>query len=128
VLVDDDTTSWLSWNVFAGEFAHTIGARTVRIEDGGIEGAYFFDHVRAARRPVLSSPKGQTTTLPPDLARRPVIDPEVIWTWSLVWRRDELRPTVLAAADAITRDVGDLGIHSSGVWLPAGDPHRKLGG
>jgi len=66
--------------------------------------------------------------LPPDLARRPVIDPEVIWTWSLVWRRDELRPTVLAAADAITRDVGDLGIHGSGVWLPEGDPHRKLGG
>jgi DNA-binding transcriptional LysR family regulator len=128
VLVDDDTTSWSSWNVFAGEFAHTTGARIVRIEDGGIEGAYFFDHVRAARRPVLSSPKGQTTTLPPDLARRPVIDPEVIWTWSLVWRRDEVRPTVLAAADAITRDVGDLGIHGSGVWLPAGDPHRKVGG
>jgi DNA-binding transcriptional LysR family regulator len=124
VLVDDDTTSWSSWNVFAGEFAHTTGARVVRIEDGGIEGAYFFAHVRANRRPLLSSPKGQTMSLPPDLARRPVIDPEVIWTWSLVWRRDELRPTVLAATDAITRDVGDLGIHGSGVWLPAGDPHR----
>jgi DNA-binding transcriptional LysR family regulator len=128
VLVDDDTTSWLSWNVFAGEFTHTTGARIVRIEDGGIAGPSFFDHVRANRRPLLSSPKGQTTTLPPDLARRPVIDPEVIWTWSLVWRRDEVRPTVLAAADAITRDVGDLGIHGSGVWLPEGDPHRKLGG
>jgi hypothetical protein len=23
VLVDDDTTSWLSWNMFVGEFAHT---------------------------------------------------------------------------------------------------------
>jgi hypothetical protein len=51
-----------------------------------------------------------------------------VWTWSLVWRRDEVRPTVLAAADAITRDVGDLGIHGRGVWLPEGDPHRKLGG
>ena len=42
----------------------------VRIEDGGITGPYFFDHVRANRRPLLSSPKGQTTTLPPDLARK----------------------------------------------------------
>jgi DNA-binding transcriptional LysR family regulator len=128
VLVDDDTTSWSSWNLFAGELAHATGAQIVRIEDGGIEGAYFFDHVRAARRPVLSSPKGQTTNLPPDLIRRPVTDPEVIWTWSLVWRRDETRPTVLAAAEAITGDVGELGIHGGRVWLPAGDPHRQLGG
>jgi DNA-binding transcriptional LysR family regulator len=128
VLVDDDTTSWLSWNVFAGELAHTTGARIVRIEDGGIAGPYFFDHVRANRRPLLCSPKGQTMTVPPDLARRPVIDPEVIWTWSLVWRRDEVRPTVLAAVDAITRDVGDLGLHGGGVWLPADDPHRHVGG
>jgi DNA-binding transcriptional LysR family regulator len=128
VLVDDDTTSWSSWNLFAGEFAHATGARIVRIEDGGIEGAYFFDHVRAASRPVLSSPKGSTTKLPPDLVCRSVADPEVIWTWSLVWRRDESRPTVLGAVDAIAGDVGDLGIRGGDVWLPAGDPHRNLGG
>jgi hypothetical protein len=81
---------------------------------------------------VLSSPKGQTASLPPDLVRRPVTDPAVIWTWSLVSRRDEARPAVLAAAEAIIGDVGDLGIHGGvhggGVWLPAGDPHRRLGG
>ncbi|MFD9670128.1 LysR family transcriptional regulator [Rhodococcus sp. NPDC059968] len=102
LLVDDDATSWSSWNLFAEQLAH----------------------VRAAGRPVLNSPKGQTTTLPPDLVARPVINPAVIWTWSLVWRRNEIRPVVLAAADALTRDIGDLGIHDSGVWLPADDPHR----
>jgi hypothetical protein len=32
---------------------------------------------------------------------------------------------VLAAAEAITRDVGgELGLHDPGVWLPDADPHR----
>jgi hypothetical protein len=53
-----------------------------------------------------------------------VIDPAVIWTWSLVGRRDEDRPVVLAAADALTHDVGDLGIHDPATWLPEDDPHR----
>ena len=128
VLVDDDTTSWLSWNLFAEEFAHATGARLVRIDDGGVTGAGFFDRVRTGRGPVLNSPKGQTATLPPDLVRRPVVEPEVIWTWSLVWRRDEVRTTVLAAAEAITGGVGDFGIHGGGVWLPESDPHRSLGG
>ncbi|MFD6060844.1 MULTISPECIES: LysR family transcriptional regulator [Rhodococcus] len=124
LLVDDDATSWSSWNLFAEQLARDTGARILRIDDGGITGPAFFDHVRAAGRPVLNSPKGQTTTLPPDLAARPVINPAVIWTWSLVWRRNEIRPVVLAATDALTRDVGDLGIHDSGIWLPADDPHR----
>ena len=73
---------------------------------------------------MLNSPKGQRATLPPDLGQHPVIEPVVMWTWSLVWRRDEIRPVVVAAAEAITRDVGDVGIHDPGTWLPAGDPHR----
>ncbi|MFC0449223.1 LysR family transcriptional regulator [Rhodococcus jostii] len=124
LLVDDDATSWSSWNLFAEQLARDTGARILRIDDGGITGPAFFDHVRAAGRPVLNSPKGQTTTLPPDLVARPVINPAVFWTWSLVWRRNEIRPVVLAAADALTRDVGDAGIRDSGVWLPADDPHR----
>jgi len=48
----------------------------------------------------------------------------VMWTWSLVWRREETRPVVLAAAEAITRDVGELGLHDPGTWLPDGDPHK----
>jgi DNA-binding transcriptional LysR family regulator len=124
VLVDDDATSWASWNVFAGQLAHDTGARIQRIGDGGITGAAFFDHVRATGRPVLNSPKGQGATLPPDLVQRPVIEPAVMWTWSLVWRRDEVRPVVLAAAEAIARNVGDLGLHEPGTWLPDGDPHK----
>ena len=124
VLVDDDATSWASWNVFAGQLAHDTGARIRRTDDGGITGPAFFDHVRAVGRPVLNSPKGQGVTLPPDLVQRPVIDPAVMWTWSLVWRRDEVRPAVLAAAEAIAGDVGDLGLHEPGTWLPDGDPHK----
>lgn len=128
VLVDDDVTTWLSWNVFAEEFAHDTGARIRRIHNGAITGPAFFDHVRVCTTPVLNSPKGQTTPLPPDLVQRPVIDPEVLWTWWLVRRAGEVRATVLAAAEAITRDVGDLGLDREGVWLSAHDPFRALGG
>jgi DNA-binding transcriptional LysR family regulator len=124
VLVDDDAASWASWNLFAEQLARDTGARIQRIDDGGITGPAFFDHVRAAGRPVLNSPKDQGATLPPDLTQRLVIDPAVMWTWSLVWRRDETRPVVLAAAEAITRDVGELGLHDPDTWLPDGDPHK----
>ena len=124
VLVDADVTSWSSWNEFAEELARDTGARILRIDNGGITGPAFFDHVRAGDRPVLNSPKGQTTPLPPDLARRPVIGPEIHWTWSLVLRHNENRSAVLAAAAALTRDVGDLALHAAGSWLPADDPHR----
>jgi DNA-binding transcriptional LysR family regulator len=102
VLLDDDTTSWASWNHYAGQLARDTGARAVRIHNGGITGPAFFDHVRGSRRPIINSPKGQTTPLPPDLVRRSVIAPQVYWTWTLVWRRDEERAAVLAAADALT--------------------------
>ncbi|SDF82593.1 regulatory helix-turn-helix protein, lysR family [Lentzea fradiae] len=128
VLVDDDVTSWQSWNDYAEEFARDTGAAVRRIHNGAITGPAFFDHVRDCTTPVLNSPKGQTTPLPPDLVQRPVVGPEALWTWSLVRRADEVRADVIAAAEAITRDVGDLGLGRDGVWLPADDPHRALGG
>jgi hypothetical protein len=127
VLVDADAVSWDSWNVFAEEFARDTGAHVVRVEDGGITGPAFFDHVRRLRRPVLNSPKGQTTPLPPDLVQRPVVHPSPFWTWSLVSRQDEPRTAVRAAVDALSRDIGPLGLDADTVWLPADDPHRTAG-
>jgi hypothetical protein len=124
VLLDNDTTSWSSWNVYAEQLAEDTGARAIRISDGGITGPAFFDHVRHSSRPVVNSPKGQTTPLPPDLVQRPVTAPEIHWTWSLVWRESEDRPAVLAVVDALCDGVGDLGLHTAGAWLPDGDPHR----
>jgi hypothetical protein len=96
----------------------------VPISDGGITGPAFFDHVRRSRRPVVNSPKGQTTSLPPDLVRREIVGPTVHWTWSLVWRESETRTGVLAAVDALCDGVGDLGLRAPDAWLPEGDPHR----
>jgi len=125
VLLDDDTTSWASWNLYAGQFARDTGARAVRVSDGGITGPAFFDHVRRSSRPIVNSPKGQTTPLPPDLMLRPVIAPRLYWTWSLVWRRGEERAAVLSVVDALTDGVGDLGIHAPDAWLPDGDPYKR---
>ncbi|HEY3465168.1 MAG TPA: LysR family transcriptional regulator [Amycolatopsis sp.] len=122
VLVDGDTDSWASWNAFAEEFARDTGAAVVRTEDGGVTGPAFFDHVRRLRRPVLNSPKGQTAPVPADLARRPVVDPAPFWTWSLVSRLDETRAPVLAAVEALSREVGP-GVLDPAGWLPADDPH-----
>jgi hypothetical protein len=127
VLIDADTVSWKSWNVFAEEFARDTGARVVRIEDGGITGPAFFDHVRRLRRPVINSPKGQTTPVPPDLTQRPVVHPSPFWTWSLVSRQNETRTVVRAALDALSRDAGQLGLDAGTTWLPADDPHRPAG-
>ncbi|MDT7596607.1 MAG: hypothetical protein QOJ06_2153, partial [Pseudonocardiales bacterium] len=114
-------------NVFAEEFARDTGARVVRVEDGGITGPAFFDHVRRLRRPVINSPKGQTTPVPPDLTQRPVVHPSPFWTWSLVSRQNETRTVVRAAFDALSRDAGQLGLDASTTWLPADDPHRPAG-
>jgi DNA-binding transcriptional LysR family regulator len=124
VLVDADGASWASWNIFAEEFARDTGARVVHIEDGGITGPAFFEHVRQLRQPVLNSPKGQTTPVPPDLVQRVVVRPSPAWTWSLVWRRDETRKAVRAVVDALSRDIDPLGLDADTTWLPAGDPHR----
>ncbi|MET9015792.1 LysR family transcriptional regulator [Streptomyces olivaceoviridis] len=125
VLLDDDATAWPTWNAYAEQFARDTGARTVRICDGGITGPAFFDHVRRSRRPILNSPKSQTTPLPPELVACPVVEPKVYWTWSLVWRRGETRTAVLDTVDALTDGVGDFGIHDPDAWLPADDPYRQ---
>ena len=127
VLLDADTASWSSWNLYAEALARDTGARIVRIDDGGITGPLFFDHVRRLRRPVINSPKGQTTPVPPDLVQRPVVNPSPYWTWSLVSRRDETRTAVRATIEALTHDVGSFGLDADTAWIPAADPHRITG-
>ncbi|MFK4084186.1 LysR family transcriptional regulator [Kribbella sp. NPDC020789] len=123
VLVDADAATWASWNIYALEFARETGATIERIDDHGITGTAFFDHVRRLGRPVLSSPKRDATPWPSGFVRRPVIDPGPVWTWALVWRSDESDPAVLAAADALTREVAvDFG--PAPYWLPGDDPFR----
>ena len=126
VLVDADEASWSSWNQLRRAVRRATPARrVVRIDDGGITGPAFFDHVRTLGGARWSTrPRVRTPPCRPISAQRPVIEPTVMWTWSLVSRRDEIRPVVVAAAEAITRDVGDLGLRDPGTWLPAGDPHR----
>ncbi len=125
VLVDADETSWLSWNRYAQEFAADTSATRIPIDDGGITGRAFFDHVRRLRRPLVNSPKGQTAPVPPDLVQRPIVAPAPYWTWSLVWRRAESQPSVLAAVKALTDDRGGLTFDIGVAWLPSGDPYRK---
>ncbi|MGW6401501.1 LysR family transcriptional regulator [Streptomyces sp. NPDC055134] len=125
VLLDDDATTWSSWNAYAEQFARDNDARTAHISDGGITGPAFSDHVRRSRRPILNSPKAQTAPLPPELVARPVVEPKVYWTWSLVWRRSEERTAVLNTVDALTEGLGDLGIHDPDAWLPDDDPYRQ---
>lgn len=124
VLVDADTEAWASWNIYAVEFARATGAAVERIEDHGITGPAFFDHVRRLGRPVVSSPKRDATPLPRGFVRRPVVDPVPVWTWVLVSRQDESRPAVLAAVDALTRDV-KVDFDPAASWLPADDPFHQ---
>jgi DNA-binding transcriptional LysR family regulator len=123
-LVDADETSWLSWNTYAEEFLADTGATRIAIDDGGITGPAFFDHVRRLGRPLVNSPKGQTTPIPPDLVQRPIVEPVPYWTWSLVWRRAESRPPVLAAAAALAGDRDGLAFADGVTWLPSDDPYR----
>ncbi|MFJ9371033.1 LysR family transcriptional regulator [Nocardia sp. NPDC101769] len=126
VLIDADVTSWSSWNVFAQHLVGDLGARGVDITDSGITGPAFFDHVRRSDRPIINSPKGQTTPIPRDLMRREVVSPRVFWTWSLVSRADENRPPVLAAIDALTAGADtDPGLGAEDSWVPSVDPHAR---
>lgn len=129
ILLDADVTMWRSWNDYARQFARATGARAVHVaEGGGVTGQASFDLARRSLRPVINSPsrpvintsKGHHSALPPDLARRAVVAPEPYWPWLLVWRRDEVRPAVLAVIDALVMDAGELGIHAPDAWLPDG--------
>lgn len=128
VLLDADEASWSSWNRYAEQFARETGAHVVRVEDGGVTGSTFFDHVRRLRRPVLNNPKGQNDVTPGDLTRRPVVGPMPMWTWSLVWRRGEGSGAVCAVIEAFTADFDRSMLDGPGVWLPALDPHRPAAG
>lgn len=125
-LLDDDVTSWASWNAYAEELVRDTGARAEHIADGGVMGPAFFDHVRRLGRPVVNCPKGQTVPLPPDLVQRPIVSPQVYWTWSLVRRADEQRAAVLAVVDVLCEAVGGLGLYGPDAWLPAGDRDRQM--
>jgi DNA-binding transcriptional LysR family regulator len=124
VLIEADEASWSSWNNYAHEFARVTGALTVGIDDGGLTGSAFFAHVRRLRRPVLNSPKGPDASLPEDMIRRPIVEPAPLWTWSLIRRRADARPTMVAAVEAITRGVVTPDVTSGEHWLPHNDPHR----
>lgn len=126
VLLDADESSWSSWNRFAEQFARESGAHVVRVDDGGVTGSTFFDHVRRLRRPVLNNPKGQNDATPPDLTRRPVHRPVPMWTWSLVWRQGESNPLVRAVIDTFTADVDTSVLAVPGAWLPGDDPYRAV--
>jgi DNA-binding transcriptional LysR family regulator len=125
VLVDSDEATWSSWNRYAEQFAADTGARIVRVDDGGVTGPTFFEHIRRLRKPVLNNPKGHNVQDPNGLVRRPVVNPTPLWTWSLVWRRDEQSPAVRAVVEQFTRDAPAL--DDEGAWLPAADPHRSTG-
>ncbi|HEY5230540.1 MAG TPA: LysR family transcriptional regulator [Galbitalea sp.] len=97
VLVDVDEASWDSWNRYALAFAEACGASVTRIEDGGITGPAFFEHVARLGRPVLQSPKRHAAPMPPTLTRRPITSPAPLWAWDLLRRSDDSRPIVTNA-------------------------------
>jgi len=124
VLIDADDASWSSWNRYAEQYAHATGAGLIRVDDGGVTGTTFFDHVRRVRRPLLNNPRGQNDPTPTDLVRRPVVGPAPLWTWSLVWRRSETNTAVLAVVDAFSSGADRSALDEPGVWLPSDDPHH----
>jgi DNA-binding transcriptional LysR family regulator len=125
VLVDADLTSWDAWNQFASEFAETVGARVIHIDDGGITGPGFHDRAQRLNAPVLMSPKRHPDPLPAGLRTRPVVDPTPLWCWSLVTRAGDERPAVHALREHAAA-LGRQDTPEGPVWLPAGDPYRAL--
>lgn len=124
VLVDVDEASWSSWNRYANAFAAATKASVIKIDDGGIAGPAFFDHVARLRRPVLDSPKRHVAPMPPTLTRRPVRSPVPVWEWSLLRRADDTRPVVARAARTLIDHASAVGWRSRPAepyWLPASE-------
>jgi DNA-binding transcriptional LysR family regulator len=118
VLIDVDEASWRSWNDYASAFAEANQASVVNIEDGGIAGPAFFDHVTRLGRPVLESPKRHAAPMPPTLTRRPVRSPVPLWSWTLLHRADDNRPMVARATRALIDHASTCG------WrTPPSEPH-----
>ncbi len=118
VLVDVDEASWWSWNRYASAFAKANQASVTKIDDGGITGPAFFDHVARLRRPVLESPKRHSAPMPPTLTRRPVRSPVPLWAWALLHRADDTRPMVARATRTLIDHASALG------WrTPPSEPH-----
>jgi DNA-binding transcriptional LysR family regulator len=127
VLVDIDEASWWSWNRYASVFAKATQACVAYIDDGGIAGPAFFDHVTRLRRPVLDSPKRHAAPMPPTLTRRPVQLPVPLWRWSLLHRADDTRPMVARATKTLINHAATLGWRIAPPephWPPAGTPSR----
>jgi DNA-binding transcriptional LysR family regulator len=124
VLVDVDEASWRSWNRYASAFAKANQVSVIRIDDGGIAGSAFFDHVTRLRRPVLDSPKRHTAPMPPTLTRRPVRSPVPLWAWELLHRADDTRPMVARATRTLIDHASALGWRtppSEPYWPPASE-------
>jgi DNA-binding transcriptional LysR family regulator len=123
VLVDVDEASWSSWNRYASSFATATQASVKKIDDGGVAGPAFFDHVASLGRPVLESPKRHAAPIPPTLARRPVISPVPLWAWMLLHRTDDTRPVVARASQALLDHASTCGwrkLPSEQHWPPSG--------
>jgi DNA-binding transcriptional LysR family regulator len=118
VLIDIDEVSWKSWNRYGSAFAAANHASVTNIDDGGIAGPAFFDHVTRLQRPVLESPKRHAAPMPPTLTRRPVRPPVPLWGWTLLHRTDDTRPLVAQAVRILT----DLA-STCGWRTPPSEPH-----
>jgi DNA-binding transcriptional LysR family regulator len=123
VLVDVDEASWSSWNRYASSFATETQASVKNIDDGGVAGPAFFDHVASLGRPVLESPKRHAAPIPPTLVRRPVISPVPLWAWMLLHRADDTRPVVARASQVLLDHASTCGwrkVPSEQHWPPSG--------
>ncbi|HEX8083198.1 MAG TPA: LysR family transcriptional regulator [Solirubrobacteraceae bacterium] len=127
VLLSADRTSWDAWNHYAAAFAEAVGGKAVRVEDGGITGAAFYEHCRRIGKPLLAGPVRHSGSVPPGLREREVRDPTPLWCWSLVTRADDDRPAVAALREDATALAHAAGLHARPAgesWLPPEDPHR----
>ncbi len=124
VLMDVDEASWWSWNRYASSFAEANQASMTNIDDGGIAGPAFFDHVARLGRPVLESPKRHAAPMPPTLTRRPVLSPVPLWAWTLLHRANDTRPIVARATQALIDHASTCGwrtLPSEPYWPPASE-------